>query len=59
MNQQETKTIEQTIGKLNETITELTYQKTELEMRISELETMKAALMHLLPTEKRIEQLFS
>ncbi len=59
MTEQQIQVIEQSINRLRETITELTSQRTELELRISQLESVKAALTRLLPTDKRIDRLFS
>ncbi len=59
MTEQEVKIIEQSITRLKSTVTELTQQKTELELRISTLENVQTALTRLLPTDKRIDHLFS
>ena len=59
MNKQETHVIEQCLDTLKGTIVELTLQKTELERRIDELEAVRATLTQLLPTDRRIDRLFS
>lgn len=59
MNEQELKVVEKIILKLDETTTDLSYHKIELEVRISELENMRSELLRLLPTDKRVEKLFS
>lgn len=59
MSEQEIQFIEQAIDKVSATIIGLTSQKTELEERIRELRNMQSVLTKLLPTEERINRLFS
>jgi hypothetical protein len=49
----------QAIEKISETIVALTTERIELSYRISQLENVKATLTRLLPTDKRIDRLFS
>jgi prefoldin subunit 5 len=59
LTEQEQKAIEQAIDDLARTISSLRSEITETELRISTLQNTMAALTRLLPTDKRIDRLFS
>lgn len=58
MNEQEVKAIEQALAEIDTTAIHLRRQITEAEEEIARLEAVKRLLVRLLPTDKRINQLF-
>ncbi len=59
MTTREIQAIELAIDEIKQLVRDLTSQKTELEQRISELNNVQISLTRLLPTDKRINHLFS